>query len=172
MAESAGVPERATKIGVVHAGRLILPALRPQQQLGHRVVVHQEGEVDPLQEPLHGPRLRLGGGACAPVGGVAGAEVGTLGVVAPVGVEVAVGVHAVVVGVDDAVLVVVAQVLAPHALVGLERVLVAVGVGHQDEPELAAVHEVGDVGIDAVLIHEVVHQPALDLEADPLAGVL
>ena len=118
-------------------------------------------------------RLRLGLRARArpAVGLVRRVVRRALVVVAPVLREVAVGVDAVA-GRDLAVAVVVAQVLAPQAIV-VERVLVAVGVRHQDEPQLGALQETLDllvVGPPAV--DEVAQQAPVDLGADPLARVL
>jgi hypothetical protein len=86
-------------------------------------------------------------------------------------VEVAVGVDAVANG-DLAVAVVVARVLAPQALV-VEGVLIAVGVGDDDEPELGAPEEIPDLlVVRPPAVDEVVQRSAVDLDADPLARVL
>jgi hypothetical protein len=50
-------------------------------------------------------------------------------------------------------------------------VLVTVRVRHDDEPELARVDEVRDLGVLAVVVDEVVKETAVDLGRDPLARV-
>ena len=92
-------------------------------------------------------------------------------VVAPLRLEVAVGIDTVR-SIDRSVGVVVAQVLAPQPVAGLEGEVVAVGVGDGHEPQLGAVHQVGDRRVAAVAVHDVVGQPPVHLGGDPLAGVL
>jgi hypothetical protein len=68
--------------------------------------------------------------------------------------------------------VVVAEVLPPQPLV-VERVLVAVWVGHEDEPELVRLQELADLTVvGPPPIDEVVHQPPVDLGGDPFTRVL
>ena len=87
-----------------------------------------------------------------------------LGVV-PVGVDA-------VVRRDLVVAVVVAQVLAPEPVV-VERVLVAVGVGDQDEPQLVRLQQVDErFLVLAVHLDHVLEEPPVDLGADPLSCVL
>ena len=78
--------------------------------------------------------------------------------------------------VDDAVVVVVAEVLAPQAVAGRERVLVAVRVVDADEPQLARVDERRDLEARArrlaVVVDEVVQRAPAGLAGEPLAGVL
>jgi hypothetical protein len=50
-------------------------------------------------------------------------------------------------------------------------VLVAVRVRYDDEPELARVDEVRDLGVLVVVVDEVMKQSAVDLGRDPLTGV-
>jgi hypothetical protein len=86
-------------------------------------------------------------------------------------VEVSVRVDAVDAG-DLAVAVVVAQVLPPQAFV-VERVLVAVRIRDDDEPQLGVLEQPLDrLVVRAPSVDEVVQQPPIDLGADPLAGVL
>jgi hypothetical protein len=86
-------------------------------------------------------------------------------------VEVSVRIDAVDTG-DLAVAVVVAKVLPPKAFV-VERVLVAVRVRDDDEPQLGGLQQVLDrLVVPAPSVDEVVQQPPVDLRADPLAGVL
>ena len=120
---------------------------------------------------LHGPRLRLGRRRRAAVGVARRLRRRALVVVAEVLVEVAVRVDAVVAG-DLAVAVVVAQVLPPQPLV-VERVLVAVRVRDRHEPQLGALEQSLDgLVVRAPSVDEVVQQPPVDLDRDPLAGVL
>ena len=135
------------------------------------MVVDVELEADAVEQAVEGLRLGLGRRGRAPVR-LAG-EVGrrALVVVAPLGLVVAVGVDTVGIG-DDPVAVVVAQVLAPQALAGLEREVVAVGVGDGHEPQLGAVHQVRDGGVAAVAVDDVVGQPPVHLGRDPLTGML
>ena len=136
------------------------------------MVVDLELEADPAHEPVQSLRLGLRRRGGAAVGLVAEHGRRALVVVAPLGLEVAVGVDPIIARGDDAVAVVVAQVLAPQPVTGLEREVVAVGVGHGDEPELGAVHHVGDRRVGAVVVHDVVGQPPVHLGGDPLTGVL
>ena len=109
---------------------------------------------------VEGLRARLGGRA--------------LEVVVPLRRPVAVGVDAVDVG-DRAVAVVVVQVLAPEARGGRgEGVVVAVRVGDRDEPQLVLGEQVLDLvaGRLALVLDDVLEEPALDLGRDPLARVL
>jgi hypothetical protein len=54
-----------------------------------------------------------------------------------------------------------------------ERVLIAVGVGHEDEPEFGRLQELADLTvIGPPLVDEVVHQPPVDLGGDPFTCVL
>jgi hypothetical protein len=73
---------------------------------------------------------------------------------------------------DLPVAVVVAEVLAPQSL-AVERVLVAVGVRHDDEPELGGLEEAADLLVlGPPSVDDVMEQPPVDLGADPLARVL
>src|SRR3954468_18046383 len=130
-----------------------------------------ELRLDLLDQALHRLRLGLGRDARAAVGLVRRIGRRALVVEAPMLGEVAVGIDAVAGG-DLPVVVVVAQVLAPQALV-VERVLVAVRVGRDDEPQLGALEHVADLlVVRAPAVDEVVQKPSVDLEADPLARVL
>ncbi|GAA3422727.1 hypothetical protein GCM10018952_76750 [Streptosporangium vulgare] len=149
----------------------LLPADAVQQQLGGRVVVEDVGEVDLLGEGVDGHGLRLGLRLRAPVGLARRVVGGALVVVAPLVVEVTVQVDAVGAG-ELAVAVVVAEVLAPEAVVPGEGVVVAVGVGDRDEPELDGVDQLGDLGVGAVTVQIVEQEPAGHLRGDPLTGVL
>ncbi len=172
---------------VVGRRRVLLEAVRPQQQLGRRVVVLLEGEVDPVLQALDRRRLGLGVRARAAIG-LGGGVVGrALLVEAPVRREVPVRVDAVAQR-PHAVVVVVAHVLAPQAVAGRERELVAVRVGDADEPQLARVDERRDglgrdvrdrvaVVVDrrarlAVVVDEEVERPPAGLAREPLARVL
>ena len=108
-------------------------------------------------------------------------------VVAPAGREVAVEVDAVGRR-ERPVAVVVAQVLAPEAVLGVEGVVVAVGVGDQDEPQLAGLDErvssldetpcdglvVGADGraLAPVVVQEHAQRAAAGLAGEPFASVL
>jgi hypothetical protein len=73
---------------------------------------------------------------------------------------------------DLVVAVVVAQVLAPQPL-GIERVLVAVRVRHEHEPQLVVLQQAPDpVVVVAPLVDVPEHQPPVDLGRDPLARML
>ena len=124
---------------------LDLEADRVEQQLRGRVVVDVHLEADPVDQLLERLRLRLGAGAGAAVGLAREVARRALVVVVPVRREVAVRVDAVLVGRDLPVVVVVAQVLAPEAVVGRERVVVAVRVGDGEEPQLVGVDDLGDL---------------------------
>ena len=115
-------------------------------------------------------RLALGRRAGAAVGLARLDRRGALLVVLEVLGVVAVRVDAVGVG-GLAVAVVVAQVLAPQPLVG-ERVLVAVRVHDRDEPQLGRLEHLLGRLVVAAEVDVVVHQAAVDLRRDPLAGVL
>ncbi len=157
---------------VVGGGGGHLPAHAVEDQLGGGVVVDGVVEADALLEGVEGGGLGFGGGPGAAVGLAGLVGRGALVVVAPLEGEVAVEVDAVAGG-DPAVAVVVAQVLAPQALaVGGVRVVVAVGVGAEQEPQLAGVHQLRDPLVLAVVVERVVHQPPGHLGGDPLAGVL
>jgi hypothetical protein len=85
--------------------------------------------------------------------------------------EVAVGVDAVA-DLGLSVSVVVAEVLPPQPLV-VERVLVAIGVGHEDEPELGRLQKLADLTVvGPPPVDVVVHQPPVDLGGDPFTRVL
>jgi hypothetical protein len=86
-------------------------------------------------------------------------------------VVVAVGVDAVAQH-DLAVAVVVPEVLPPQPLV-VERVLVAVGVGDEDEPQLCGPQQPAGGSVAVVVgVDHVVEEAPVDLDADPLPGVL
>jgi hypothetical protein len=154
---------------VVRRRRLHLPPERIEDQRTVRVVRDEELELEPVDQRLAGPCLGLGGRAGSAV--VVGGELHRRAfvVVAPVDVVVAVQVDAVVPR-ELPVPVVVMEVLPPQALV-VERVLVAVRVRDHHEPQLPRVDEVRDVGVLAVVVHEVVEQAAVHLGGDPLARV-
>ncbi len=156
---------------VVGVRRADLPALRVQDPVPERVPVGHERGLDPVDQPLHGLGLRLRRRA-RPAVGVAGLRGRrALVVVVEVLVEVAVGVDAVA-GRDLAVAVVVPQVLPPQPL-DVERVLVAVGVGHDDEPQLGVLQEAPDLSVvGPPAVDHVVQRPSIDLDRDPLTGVL
>ena len=156
---------------VVRVERADLPALRVQQPLAERVQVRLELRLDAVDQALHRPGLGLRGGARTAVGLVGRVRRRPLVVVAPVLGEVAVRIDAVADG-DLPVAVVVAQVLAPQPLV-VERVLVAVGVRGDHEPQLGVLEQSLDLlVVRPPAVDEVVQQAAVDLEADPLARVL
>ncbi len=156
---------------VVRGRRRDLPALRVQQPLAVRVPVDLELEPDPVEQALHRLGLRLGHRSGAAVCVARRDRRRPLLVVLEVVREVAVGVDAVA-DRDLAVVVVVAQVLAPQPL-DVERVLVAVGVGHEDEPQLRRLEQPLDLGIVSPPAVDVpVHQAPVDLVSDPLACVL
>jgi hypothetical protein len=54
----------------------------------------------------------------------------------------------------------------------LEGVVVAVGVGREDEPQFRRVDDLLDALVGGVVVHVVVHQPPGHLRGDPLARVL
>ena len=55
----------------------------------------------------------------------------------------------------------------------VDRVLVAVRVGHEDEPELGRLQQLADVTVvGPPPVDEVVHQPPVDLGGDPFTRVL
>ena len=156
---------------VVRGGCAGLPALRVQQVLPEGVVVDLEREVGPVVQRHHRLRLGLGSGRWATVGVAADLRRRALLVVPEVLGEVAVGIDAV--GARDlGVAVVVAQVLAPQSL-GVEGVLVAVRVGHDDEPELVVLEEVlGLLVVGSPAVDERVQQSPVHLGGDPLPRVL
>ena len=170
-----GSPASAVKISWSALGVSCWKPCGIQQQLRRGVVVLLEDRVDLVEQGLHRLRLGLGGGARPAVR--LGRRIGRRAVVvaAPVRREVAIGVHAVA-GRDHAVAIVVAQVLAPQAVAGRERVLVAVGVVDADEPQLRAVDEARHLEAGAralaVVVDEVVQRAPARLAGQPLAGVL
>ena len=161
---------------VVRGRRVLLEAVRPQQQLGRGVVVLVEDEVDHAPELLDRLGLGLGVRARPAIGLRQEVVAGALVVVAPVGGVVAVDVDAVDGLAAHAVGVVVVHVLAPQAVAGRERVLVAVRVVDADEPQLARVDELGgDRAVRrglAVVAREVVQRALAGLARQPLARVL
>ncbi len=157
---------------VVRSGRGHLPADAVQDQLGGGVVVDGVPETDALLEGVQRLGFRLGGGGRAAVGLARRVRGRTLVVVAPLVGEVAVEVDAVAGG-DLAVAVVVAQVLAPQAVLrALEGVVVTVRVGGEQEPQLGGVEDLGQPRVLAIPGQVVLHQPAGHLGSDPLPGVL
>ena len=143
----------------------------PEEPLAVGVVVDLEGEADPVEQALHRGRLGLGHRPGAAVGLARRDRGRALLVVAPVVREVAVEVDAVTRR-DLAVAVDIPQVLAPEPL-GVERVLVAVRVGHRDEPQLGRLEQLLDLGVVGSPALDVpVHQAAVDLGRDPLARML
>ena len=130
-----------------------------------------EPEVHLAVEAHHRLGLRLGGGGGATVGLVGDDRRRPLVVELPVLGVVAVGVDPVERR-DPVVAVVVPQVLPPQAVV-VERVLVAVGVGDHDEPQLGGLQQVDDLlPVLPVHLDEPLEQALVDLDADPLARVL
>lgn len=149
-----------------------LPADSVEEEFGGGVVVDAVREPDPLLERVERLGLGLGARSGAAVGLAGGVGGRTLVVVAPLVGEVAVEVDAVANG-DGAVAVVVVQVLAPQTLVGAgERVVVAVGVGRDDEPQFGGVDDLLDPLVGLVVVQVVVEQPPGHLRGDPLARVL
>lgn len=166
------MPHECLQGDVVRGVRGDLPADAVEEEFGRGVVVDAVGEADALLEGVQGLGLGLGVRARAAVGLAGGVGGGTLVVVAPLVGEVAVEVDAVA-GTDLAVGVDVPQVLAPQAVRGvLEGVVVAVGVGRQDEPQLGRVDQLLDAPVGLVAVEVVVHQPPGHLRGDPLARVL
>ena len=148
-----------------------LPALGVQEPLAGGVPVDLEREVDPVEQALQRARLGLGIGGRAAVRVARGDRGRALLVVLEVGRVVAVGVDAVA-DLGHAVAVVVAQVLAPQAL-GVERVLVAVRVRHEHEPQLGVLQQRAHLLVAGVPAADVgAHQAPVDLGRDPLARVL
>ncbi len=157
---------------VVGGRRGHLPADSVEEEFGGRVVVDAVGEADALLEGVDGPGLRFGAGARAAVGLAGGVGGRALVVVAPLVGEVAVEVDAVAGG-DGAVAVDVPQVLAPQTVVVVgEGVVVAVGVGGEDEPQFRGVDDLLDPLVRRVRVQVVVHQPPGHLRGDPLPCVL
>ena len=156
---------------IVGVERPDLPTLRIQKPFTERVQVRLEARLDAVDQPLHRLGLRLGGRAGTAVGLVRRIRRRSLVVVAPVLLEVAVRIDAVA-DRDLPVAVVVAQVLAPQPLV-VERVLVAVGVRGDHEPQLRRLEQVLDLlVVRPPAVDVVVQQAPVDLEADPLARML
>jgi len=175
---------------VVRGGRVLLPALRIEDQLGGGVIVLLEFEVDHVPQVQHRLRLGLRGGALAAIGLGRLLRRRPFVVEAPVDREVAVGIDAVA-RLDPGLAVELPQVLAPQAVAGRERELVAVRVVHApqavagrerelvavrvvhaDEPQLALVHQPGDLPVLAVPAREVLQRALARLAGKPLAGVL
>lgn len=149
-----------------------LPADPVEEELSGGVVVDAVREADPLLEGVQGLGLGLGARSRTAIGLAGGVGGRALVVVAPLVGEVAVEVDTVAHG-DGAVAVVVVEVLAPQAVVGaLEGVVVAVGVGRQDEPQLGGVDDLLDALVGLVVVDVVVEQPPGHLRCDPLARVL
>ena len=173
-ARDGGVPVGAAERHVQRVVRVEgpdLPALRIEEPLAERVDVRVELRPDSVDESRQRPRLGLRGGGGTAIGLVRRIRGRPLVVVAPVLGVVAVGVHAVGGG-YLAVAIVVAQVLAPQALM-VVGVLVAVGVRRDDEPELRALEQPPDLPIiGAPAVDEVVQQATVHLDRDPLARVL
>ena len=165
-----GTAERRVD-GVVGVQRAGLPALRIQQPLAVGVQVGLELRLDPVDQALHRLRLGLRRRARTTVRLRERLVRGPLVVVAPVLVEVAVGIDPVA-DRDLLVAVVVAQVLAPQPI-AFERELVAVGVGDHDEPQLGLLQQLADRVVSGpVAVDEVAKRPPVDLDGDPLARVL
>ena len=168
--------------------RVHLPAEGIEQQPAPGVVVLVEREVHAVGQVVDGLRLRLGAGRRAAVGLARGVVARALVVVAPVRVQIAVRVDAVARVADHAVAVVVAQVLAPEAVLRRERVVVAVRVDDEDEPQLARVDELGQLlggdaldglavrtdrgALAAVVVEEQPQLAPVGLAREPLARVL
>ncbi len=167
------VPGQREVDRVVRRRRTRLPALRVKEPLPGRVPVDVEGEVEAVVEAHDRLRLRLGGRRRPAVRVARRDARGALLVVLPVRRVVAVRVDTVA-DLGRSVCVVVAQVLPPEAGVrARERVLVAVRIGDDDEPELVLPQELLDLLVAGPpAVHEVLHQPAVDLGRDPLARVL
>ncbi len=166
---------------------LDLERRRVEEQLGGRVVVDHQLEAHPPHQPVQGPGLGLGGRLGPAVGLRVEVRGGALLVVVPPGREVAVQIDSIGGG-DLAIVVVVAQVLAPEPVSGRKREVVAVGVGDDDEPQLAAVDEPGQrprtqpphrsavgpqrAAAATVVVDEQMCQPPHHLRRDPLASML
>ena len=156
---------------VVGGRRVDLIPERVEQQLPERVVVDVELEVDAVVQTHHRLGLRFRRRRRPAVGLVGGDRRRPFFVELPVLGIVAVGVDSIARR-DHVVAVVVAEVLPPQAVV-VERVLVPVGVGHDHEPDLGGRQQVDDVGLAfPVHLDQVLEQPAVDLDADPLQRVL
>ena len=156
------------------------------QQLRRRVVVEVVGRLDPLQEAVIRGVLGLGVRVRAAV--VLGRRRGARALVVerPLLGEVAVGVDAVAGVAVDAVVVVVAQRLAPQA-VGVrrargaqrdgraraagERVVVAVRVEDGEDPDLGGLEQLRDARV-VLVREEPLRLAARDLGGDPLARVV
>ena len=135
------------------------------------MVVDEELESHVGEQAVERLGLRLGVRSRATVGVAGRVRRGALVVIAPLDREVPVQVHAVADG-DLAVSVVVAHVLAPQPVALGEGEVVPVGVGDREEPQFGGVHQFGDLGVRAVVVQDVVHQPASHLRRDPLPSVL
>ncbi len=86
-------------------------------------------------------------------------------------VEVAVGVDPVARS-RLAIAVVVAEVLPPEAFV-IERVLITVGVGRDDEPQLGRLEQVDDRRVlELPLVEDPAQQASVHLDRDPLPRML
>ena len=155
-----GSPASAVKISLSARRRVLLEALRVEQQLGRGVVVLLEDRVDLVEERLHRLGLGLGGRRRAAVGlgrRVAARSPRCRG---PSSTRSCGSGRRRRRASIDAVVVVVAQVLAPQAVAGGERVLVAVGVVDADEPQLGGVDELRDLEAGARALAVVVDEVA------------
>jgi hypothetical protein len=157
---------------IVIGGPVDLESVRIQEQFRGRVVVDEEHGLHAAHQAIEGSRLGLRVRRRPAVRLVAGIRRAALVVIAPAGREVPVRIDSVDTGLDHAIAVVVSQVLAPETVARRERVVVAVGVRHRDEPQLACVDEVGDGGVRAVAVDEVVHEASTGLRREPLASML
>ena len=135
-----------------------------ERHAGHEVVL--------LHKVLDGSRLRFAERCRTAVGLTAGAAAGAGA--APAAPEVAVEVHAVA-GVDRAAAVVVTAVTAPGRVARLGDLFGhlhgTVGVDHRDHPDLAGVHQTGDVFVGPVAVDEAIDDTQAHLGRDDLAGV-
>ena len=168
-------------LGVVARERLVddvvgrrgvdLPRGAIEQLRPRRVIADQELEPDPAHQAVERPGLGLRSRARPAEGLAGGCGRRSFVVVGPLRREVPVEVDAVA-HVGPAVAVVVAQVLAPQPVAGGEAVVIAVGVGDRDEPQLGRVDQLGEFTVAAVAVDHAMGEPADHLRGDPLARVL
>ena len=180
-------PARPRQVGRAQRG-LVVPLVEGRRvgrgprhvAPGVQVVVAVGVERDPGGGPERGDEvalrrgLGLGEGARPAVGLGRGERARAVVVVVPREAEVAVEVHAVHGLEADAVGVVVAPVLAPHAAavgVGGLVVGVAVGVGHRADVDVAPLEQVAGELVGVVPRQQVVHEPEDRLHPHRLTGV-
>src|SRR5215470_8017639 len=158
-----------------HAGRGVVEGVaeRPEHQLAVGVEVDPGGDLlraadDPAAHEV-GDHAHLGrrlaeGAAVGLAARAAGGAAAAAPVVVPVAVQV---------GADVGRAGVRLPVLAPGPVrAGGDVVLAAVGVQVGQDPDLARVDQIGDLGVGAVATGEQVHQVEGHLDGEVLAGVL